>query len=65
MPLAIIDEAAFLRDETSANPDLELYSALIPATATLGGRVVAISSLHRRRGLMSELHRKFYAGGLA
>jgi len=65
MPLAIIDEAAFLRDETSANPDLELYRALVPATATLDGRVVAISSLHRKRGLMSELHRKFYAGGAA
>jgi hypothetical protein len=60
MPLAVIDEAAFLRDENSASPDVELYRALIPATATLNGRLVAISSLHRKRGLMSDLHNKFH-----
>jgi hypothetical protein len=61
MALAVIDEAAFLRDEHSANPDVELARALRPALATLGGRLVVISSLHRRRGLMAEAHRRFYA----
>jgi hypothetical protein len=60
MPLAIIDEAAFLRDEFSASPDLELRRALLPALATLRGRLLVASSLHRRAGLMYEMHRKHY-----
>jgi hypothetical protein len=31
---AILDEVAFLRDEKSATPDVELFKALEPATAT-------------------------------
>lgn len=61
MALAVIDEAAFLRDEQSANPDIELARALRPALATLNGRLVVISSLHRKRGLMADAHRRFYA----
>ena len=34
---AIVDEVAFLRDETSAMPDIETYRALLPALATTGG----------------------------
>jgi hypothetical protein len=60
MPLAIIDEASFLRDEFSATPDLELRRALLPALATLRGRLLVASSLHRRAGLMYEMHRKHF-----
>lgn len=60
MPLAIIDEAAFLRDEFSAQPDIELRRALMPALATLNGRLLVASSLHRRSGLMYDMHRKHF-----
>lgn len=60
MPLAICDEAAFMRDELSAQPDVELRRALLPALATLHGRLLVASSLHRRSGLMWDMHRKHY-----
>lgn len=60
MPLAILDEASFMRDEMSAQPDIELRRALVPALATLHGRLLVASSLHRRTGLMWDMHRKHY-----
>jgi hypothetical protein len=60
LALAIVDEAAFLRDETSASPDLELYRALVPALATLKGRLLVASSLHRKVGLMWSKYRQHY-----
>lgn len=60
MPLAIIDEASFLRDEYSANPDIELRRALLPGLATLRGRLLVASSLHRRTGLMWQQYQKHY-----
>lgn len=60
LALAILDEAAFLRDEQSASPDKELYRSLLPALATLHGRLIVASSLHRKTGLMWEKHRKHY-----
>lgn len=50
--LAVLDEASFMRDELSAMPDVELYRSLLPALATLNGRLVVTSSLHRKTGLM-------------
>ena len=62
MPLAIIDEAAWLHDEFSAVPDVELRRALLPALARLrpAGRLLVASSLHRRAGLMYDMHRRFF-----
>jgi hypothetical protein len=60
MPLAVIDEAAFLRDEFSSSPDTALRIALNPTFATLRGRLLVASSLHRRAGLMYEMHRKYF-----
>ena len=62
MALAIIDEAAYLHDEFSAVPDVELRRALLPALARLrpAGRLLVSSSLHRRAGLMWEMHRRHY-----
>jgi hypothetical protein len=54
---AILDETAFWRDETSANPDEETYKALRPALASIpGSMVIGISSPYRKSGL---LYRKF------
>jgi hypothetical protein len=60
MPVAIIDEAAFLRDEFSSTPDVELRRALLPSLATLKGRLLVASSLHRRNGLMFDMHKRYY-----
>jgi hypothetical protein len=53
---AIIDESAFLRDEVSSQPDLEIYRALLPSLATTNGMLIGISSPYGMRGL---LHQKF------
>jgi hypothetical protein len=57
---AILDEVAFLRDEASALPDLELYRALKPALATTGGLILGISSPWAQRGLLWSKYRKHY-----
>ena len=50
--VAVIDEAAFLRDEAYANPDIELYNALSPGLARVPGSMMfIISSVHKRSGL--------------
>ena len=41
---AIIDEVAFLRDESSAIPDVELVRALKPALLTTNGLLLGLSS---------------------
>ncbi len=53
---AILDEVAFWRSEESANPDVEVYRAALPALATTGGMLIALSSPYRMAGL---LHSKF------
>lgn len=60
LALSCIDECAWLRDETSAVPDIELYRALLPALATLNGRLLVASSLHRKAGLMWSKYRQHY-----
>jgi phage terminase large subunit-like protein len=60
LALAVIDEAAYLRDESSATPDVELYRSLMPALATLNGRLVVTSSLHRKVGLMWNKYREHF-----
>lgn len=57
---AIVDEVAFLRDETSAMPDIETYRALLPALATTGGMLIGISTPYRRIGLLYQKHRDFF-----
>jgi hypothetical protein len=57
---AIVDEVAFLRDETSAMPDIETYRALLPALATTGGMLIGISTPYRRIGLLYQKHRNFF-----
>jgi hypothetical protein len=54
---AILDEIAFWRDERYANPDTEVYSALMPSLISLrqsGSMLVGISTVYRRAGLLYE-----------
>ena len=60
VPLAILDEAAFMRDDRSAVPDIELARALKPALMTLNGRLMVISSPHRKTGLLWTKYRDHY-----
>jgi hypothetical protein len=58
---AILDEVAFLRDETSATPDIELFKALEPATATLSSSmIIGISTPYKKSGLLYERFKRFY-----
>ncbi len=58
---AILDDLAFWRDENFANPDVEVYNALMPSLITLrasGAMLIAISTVHQKAGL---LYSKFVA----
>jgi len=57
----VFDELAFWRDAASASPDVETYRAILPALATTSGCLIAISSPYRRRGLLHDRHRDFFA----
>src|SRR5690606_807251 len=50
---AILDEVAFWHSE-GANPDKEILSAIRPSLATLGGKLIALSSPYARRGVLWE-----------
>ena len=58
---ALLDEAAFLRTDDSATPDVEIVRAVRPGLATLGGMLVVLSSPYMRRGVLFEAYRKHYA----
>jgi hypothetical protein len=54
---AILDDLAFWRDEKFANPDVEVYNALMPSLITLwasGAMLIAISTVYRKQGLLYE-----------
>lgn len=58
---AILDETAFWRDESSANPDQETYNAIKPGLASLpGSLVIGISSPYRKSGLLYQKYRDHY-----
>jgi hypothetical protein len=57
---AIIDEVAFLRDETSAQPDIELVRALAPSLATVNGLMIGVSSVYRKSGLLFQKYRDHF-----
>ncbi|MEW6438812.1 MAG: hypothetical protein AB1508_16765 [Pseudomonadota bacterium] len=59
--LAVLDEVAFYRDETSATPDEEVYRAIVPGMATLpGAMLIAISTPYRRAGLLYRKYRDHF-----
>lgn len=58
---AILDETAFWRDETSANPDEETYKAIKPALASIPGSIIiGISSPYRKSGLLYKKYKDHY-----
>jgi hypothetical protein len=58
--LACVDEASFLRDETSATPDVEVVRALLPGLTTTGGLLCVMSSPYAQRGLLFQRHRDYF-----
>jgi hypothetical protein len=58
--LAILDEAAFLKDEQSATPDVECARALKPGLATTNGLLCILSSPYRKSGLLFDRHRRYF-----
>lgn len=57
---AIGDEIAFWRDETSANPDVDIVDALRPGLATTSGPFIGISSPYARKGLLWSVYKQHY-----
>lgn len=58
---AVLDEVAFWRAESSANPDDEVYAAIKPAMATIpGAMLIGISSPYARRGLLWRKYQSHY-----
>ncbi len=59
--LAILDETAFWRDETSARPDIETSRAILPALATLPtSMLIGISTPYRKAGLLYDKYRSHF-----
>jgi hypothetical protein len=59
---AILDELAFWRDDSSANPDQETYNAITPGMATMpGAMLIGISSPYRKTGLLYKKYKDHYA----
>ncbi len=56
----IADEIAFWRSDESTNPDWEIINALRPAMATLGGKLIALSSPYSKRGAMWDTFRRHF-----
>jgi hypothetical protein len=54
------DEIAYWRDDTSATPDAETYTAVLPSLLTTNGMLVGISSPYRRTGLLHSKHKRYY-----
>lgn len=55
----IADEIAFWMAD-GASPDAEVIAALRPALATLGGKLIAISSPYARRGVLWDTYKRHF-----
>jgi hypothetical protein len=58
--LAVLDELSVWRDETSQNPDEEVYRAILPGLASIDGMIVGISSPYKKSGLLWNKFRKHF-----
>jgi hypothetical protein len=56
----IFDETAWWRDDTTATPDSEVYTAVLPSLLTTNGMLVSISSPYRKTGLMYAKHKQHF-----
>ena len=59
-PLVVLDELAFFDLEGSANPDKQIYDAVVPSLASLHGQLAVISSPFGKRGLLWDTYRENY-----
>jgi hypothetical protein len=60
--LAVVgDETSFWRDETSAQPDVEIYRACVPALAASRGMWIGISTGYRKLGLLYQKWRDHFS----
>ena len=57
---AVLDEVAFYQDDDAANPDTEVYAALLPGMATLDGMLIGISSPYAKSGLLYTKYRDHF-----
>src|SRR5262249_30981196 len=57
---AVLDEVSFWRDESTATPDTETYTAILPSLATTNGMLVGISTPYRKLGLLHQKHRDHF-----
>ncbi len=57
----VADEIAFWRDDSTATPDTETYTAILPSLVTTNGMLIAISSPYRRAGLLYAKHKAYFA----
>src|SRR6516164_6949385 len=57
---AVFDETAFWRDESTATPDTETYTAVLPSLATTNGMLIGISTPYRKVGLLYQKHRDHF-----
>jgi len=64
MAAVIADEVAFWHSE-GANPDREIIGALRPALATLGGKLVALSSPYAKRGALWDTFKRHHGSDSA
>lgn len=55
----IADEIAFWYSD-GANPDKEILNAVRPSLATLGGKLIALSSPYARRGVLWQAYRRHF-----
>jgi hypothetical protein len=59
--VAILDEVAFWRSDDVANPDSEVYNAIVGSMLSIPeAMVIGISSPHQRRGLLFEKWRTYF-----
>jgi hypothetical protein len=61
---AIADEIAFWFHD-GASPDRAIIQAIRPALATLGGRLLALSSPYAKRGILWDTYKAHYGGDSA
>jgi hypothetical protein len=53
----VFDEVSFWRDDSTAVPDVETYTAILPSLATTNGMLIGISSPYRKTGLLHQKHK--------
>src|SRR5215831_16385712 len=56
----VLDEVSFWRDESTATPDTETYTAILPSLATTNGMLVGISTPYRKIGLLHQKWRDHF-----